>query len=496
MSHIEGKSRDQAIMFPEVIDEYIEGNNPVRFIDAFVDNTNLVKHGFKYATTKATGRPPYNPGDLLKLYIYGYLNRIRSSRGLERETKRNVEVMWLIRKLTPDFKTIADFRKDNKEAIKRVFKEFIKICKGMGLFGEELVAIDGSKFKAINSKKRNFDDEKLKKRIKEIEEKIEGYFKELEENDKREEGGATMKPEELKEKIKALKERKEKYEKLREEIEKKGGGQVSLTDPDSRLMKNNQKIEVCYNVQTTVDEKHKLVIDYEATNEETDKNQLSKMAKRAKEILGVEGLEVLADKGYYDAEEIRECIREGIVPYIPEPEPGISKKVNIPEKEYYKREFKYDKEVDRYICPRGEELKYKGDTIRHGKKMKRYKGESCRWCKERGRCTRDKRGKVILRWEDEEILEGMRERVKKEKEKVKKRNLIIEHVFGTIKRGLGYGYFLMKGKGKVQAEMGLILLAYNIKRVLKIIGFEKLKEAMLKIKEIGNKISQEAKAMA
>ncbi len=269
-------------MFPEVIDEYIEENNPVGFIDAYVDSINLVKHGFKYATTKPTGRAPYNPGDLLKQYIYGYLNRIRSSRGLERETRRNVEVMWLIRKLTPDFKRIADFRKDNKEAIKRVFKEFINTCKGLGLFGEELVAIEGSKFKAVNSKKRNFDDEKLKERIKEIEE-----------NDKREEGAATMKPEELKEKIKALKERKEKYEKLREEIEKKGGGQVSLTDPESRLMKNNQRIEVCYNVETTVDDKHKLVIDYEATNEETDKNQLSKMAKRAKEILGVEGLEVL-----------------------------------------------------------------------------------------------------------------------------------------------------------------------------------------------------------
>jgi len=262
MKHIPSINRRQTILFPEVIDEYIEEENPVQFIDVFVDTLDLIELDFSHAELKTTGRPPYNPADLLKLYIYGYLNRIRSSRWLEKECKRNIELMWLLKKLSPDFKTIADFRKDNREAKKRVCREFVLLCKKLDLFGGELVGIDGSKFKAVNSKKKNFNESKLKKRLKEIEEKIDGYFKELEDNDNREAHVKSLDAQELAEKIDLLKKRKEEYHELLRKLKESGESQISLTDPDSRAMVNNQRIEVCYNVQITVDDKHKLILDH------------------------------------------------------------------------------------------------------------------------------------------------------------------------------------------------------------------------------------------
>ncbi len=437
MAYIEGISRKQVILFPDVIDDYIEDNNQVQFIDAFVDSMDLKELEFKYAEPEPTGRPPYNPADLLKLYIYGYLNRIRSSRSLEKETHRNIELMWLLRKLTPDFKTIADFRKDNKKAIKAVCREFILLCKKLSLFRGELIAIDGSKFKAVNSKKRNFNEAKLNKKIKEIEEKIDTYLSELEENDRDE-------------------------------------TQISLTDPDSRTMVNNQRIEVCYNMQFTVDEKHKLILDHEVTNEVKDQNQLSKMAKRAKEILGVEEIEVLTDKGYYNAVEIKECVDNGIKPYIPELESTVSKKVNIPRPEFYKNKFSYDKEKDVYICPEGIELRYRNTAVHHGKRMRLYKSEECMGCKSKRLRTKNKNGRIIYRWENEEILEDMRRRIKLNKDKVKKQQWLTEHIFRTMKRNFNQGYFLMEGIDKVGGEMGLTVLAYNIKRVLNILGVDDL----------------------
>jgi len=295
MAYIQGINRKQSIMFPEVVDDYIEENNPVQFIDVFVDSLDLNESGFKYSETKSTGRPPYNPGDMLKLYLYGYLNRVRSSRRLEKESGRNVELMWLLKKLKPDFKTIADFRKDNSKAMKKVCKEFTLICKRLELFGGEIVSIDGSKFKACNSKKRNFNEAKLKKRLREIDEKIEKYLAELEENDAKETIEKRPSKEEMRKKIEDFKKRKSEYLQLLGKLKKSKETQVSLTDPDSRAMVNNQRIEVCYNVQATVDKKNKLIIDHEVTNEVKDSNQLSKMSNRAKEILEVEKLEVLAD---------------------------------------------------------------------------------------------------------------------------------------------------------------------------------------------------------
>lgn len=478
MGHIEGFPRNQRMLFPDIVDDYIEDNNPVRFIDAFVNSLDLIGLGFKYAEPEPTGRPPYNPSDMLKLYLYGYINRIRSSRGLERETKRNVELMWLLRKLTPDFKTIADFRKDNKKAIKAVCREFIFLCKHLDLFGGEIVAIDGSKFKAVNSKKRNFNERKLEKKIKEIDENIEAYIFDLDKNDREEVSFLGVDGEGLREKIKLLKERKEKYEELLKGLEGSGENQVSLTDPDARAMVNNQKIEVCYNVQMTVDKKHKLILDYEVTNEVKDSHQLNKMSKRAKKILGVDRLEVLADKGYYDAREIKECVDNGVIPCIPEIKSTVSKKVDIPKPEFYKDRFTYDAKTDVYICPEGKGLTFRNKAIHHGRVMRIYKSGECLSCPLKASCTRNRRGRIIYRWEYEEILEEMRERVKREKEKVKERQCLIEHIFGTMKRNFNQGYFLMRGVDKVGTEMSLTVLAYNIKRVLNILGPEKLLEVM------------------
>ena len=474
MSYIEGIARNQLILFPEAIDDYIEEDNPVQFIDAFVDSLGLEGLGFRYSRPEATGRPPYNPADMLKLYLYGYLNRIRSSRSLEKETHRNVELMWLLKKLSPDFKTIADFRKDNKKAIKQVCREFTLLCKRLELFGGELIAIDGSKFRAVNSKKRNFSEAKLKKAIREIDEKINGYLIELDDNDKEEAHISRSDAKDIKAKVMMLKERGRKYRDLLTELKDSGETQVSLTDRDSRAMLNNHRVEICYNVQTAVDSKHKLIIDHEVINKATDSDQLSLMSKRAKEILGVEELEVLADKGYYDSVEIKECVDNGITPYIPEPASTVSRDVNIPQPSYYKDKFRYDAEEDVYICPGGNKLTFRGVTTQHGRVMRLYKSKDCQGCPAKGRCTRDNSGRTIFRWEHEDILEKMRRRVQANKAKMKMRQQLSEHPFGTIKRSFNQGYMLLKGLEKAGTEVSLTILAYNIKRVINIIGLKGL----------------------
>jgi len=474
MEYIKGTAREQIVLFPEALDEYITEDNPVQFIEAFVNSLDLNELQFKHGELNETGRPPYDPRDLLNLYIYGYLNGIRSSRKLEKETRRNVELMWLLRKLTPDFKTIADFRKDNKKAIKSVCKEFIFLCKKLSLFGGELVAIDGSKFRAVNSKKRNFNERKLERKIRELEDKIDRYLEELDEHDEEERDVRTPEREEMKEKIEEFKKRRKDYKKLMQRLKESEEMQVSLTDPDSRSMVSNKRIEVGYNVQFTVDEKHKLILDHEVTNEVKDQHQLSRMAKRAKRILGKKKIEVLADKGYYNAKEVKECVDNGIMPYIPEAESRVSKKVNIPRPEFYEDKFRYDKGKDVYICPEGAELTYRYTTVHYGKRMRLYKSRACRRCQSKELCTRQRSGRFMYRWEHEEVLEDMRKRVKEEKEKVKIRQCLTEHPIGTLKRGFNQGYFLTRGLEKTGAEMSLSVLAYNIKRVINIIGLEKL----------------------
>jgi transposase len=474
LSFIKGTPRCDVLLFPEAIDDYVSDDNPVRFIEAFVDNLDLNELGFSRTQPAHTGRPAYDPADLLKLYIYGYINRLRSSRLLERECSRNLELLWLMRKLRPDFKTIADFRKDNAEPIKKVCREFTLLCKRLELFGGEFVAIDGSKFKAQNSKRRNFTREKLDKSIKEIDAKIQGYLDELDEADEQE---AEVKPttaEQLKEKIEQLRNRKDKYEQIDKQLTESGESQISLTDPDSRSMKVGQGSDVCYNVQTVVDSKHKLILEHEVTNDPTDHGQLSNMALRTKQTLGVSELEVVADKGYYDGAEVKKCEQAGITAYVAKQQTSANQKHGL----YTKEEFTYNSARDCYECPAGKQLGYKYDTVELGRHIRYYSTNECRTCEMKGLCTRNKRGRRITRWIDEAILERMSQRVRANPQKMKKRKELAEHPFGTMKRGMNSGYFLMRGIKKVGAEMSLTVMAYNIKRVINILGVRKMIEAV------------------
>lgn len=475
MGYIEGESRDQRVMFPAVIDDYITEDNPVRFIDAFADNLDLDELGFQRSQPASTGRPPYHPLDLLKLYIYGYMNRISTTRRLEKESHRNIEVIWLLRKLRPDFKTIADFRRDNGKAIKQLFREFSLLCRRLDLFGGELLAIDGSKFKASNSKHRNFTKKKLKRRLRDIDQKIEQYFEELDAGD--EEEAEVHKPtaEELQEKIEGLKERKRRYIELKEKMETSGEDQVSLTDPDSRSMARDGKAVVGYNVQTAVDDKHKLIVVQEVTNAVTDVDQLSEIAIEAKEALGVvDEVKVVADMGYYNGAEIKACEKEGIEPYISKPLTSANTKLGL----FGKEKFIYDPEKDCYWCPAGEELTYRSDSIERGRHIRYYATGACGSCEIKAMCTRAKRGRRITRWVDEHILERMAERVKANPDLMDQRKRIVEHPFGTIKFWNNQGCFLMRGLEKVRTEMSLSALAYNIKRVINILGVQRMIEAL------------------
>ena len=477
MDYIRGVTRSQVILFPEAVEDYITEDNPVRFIDAFVAGLNLAALGFKRAEPAETGRPAYDPGDLLRLYIYGYLNRVRSSRMLERETKVNLEVLWLLGKLSPDFKTIADFRRDNLKALKQVCREFTLLCRKLKLFGGELVAIDGSKFKAVNNRRRNFNEARLTKAIKAIEEKIGGYLSSLDEADAAEPDPDEPGPSaaELREKIKTLQQRKTKYQALQEGLKASGAKQVSLTDPDARSMvMHHGSTEVGYNVQTAVDEKHQLIVAHEVTNDPTDHAHLAEMAVRAKETLGVAQLEVVADMGYYDGAEVKQCAAAGVTTYIPKPITSVNKKRGL----FTKQDFSYDEGKDCYRCPAGEELTYRYESFEQNRQIRYYTTSKCRDCPIKHRCTTNQRGRRITRWVDEKFLEDMARRVRARPELMRRRQQLSEPPFGTIKRAMGHSYFLMKGLHKVGAEMSLTVLSYNIKRVMNIIGVKKMIEAV------------------
>ena len=474
MKYIQGTPREQAILFPETINEYVDDDNPVRFIDAFVEQLDLQAAGFQRTLPSETGRPLYAPGDLLKLYIYGYLNRIRSSRKLEQEAARNVEVMWLLGKLKPDFKTIADFRKDNRSAFKQVFREFILLCRKLELFGGELIAVDGSKFKAVNNSKRNFTKARLEKTLKRIDEKIEGYLSELDERDSEDIATKRYSAAELESKIEHLKDRQDRYGQLLQEIEDSGETQISLTDSDSRSMAKSPKAPVAYNVQVAVDEKHKLIVTQDVTNAVTDRDQLSNIAIQAKEALGVENLKVVADMGYSHGKEIKACEEAGLEPYVPTPVTSANRKLGL----YGKEQFVYDAEKDVYRCPAGQELIYRFDTHESGRHIRYYKTPTCRTCAIKAKCTRNKEGRRITRWVDEHIIERMQARIDANPELMKKRKQIVEHPFGTIKHWNDQGHFLMRGLENVRAEFSLSALIYNLNRVINILGVPKMLEAL------------------
>ena len=352
MSHIAGHNRSQALLLPESVDDYVGPENPVRFIDAFVDGLDLAAAGFVRVAPQVTGRPGYAPKDLLKLYVYGYLNRVRSSRRLEAETHRNIEVIWLLRHLKPDFKTIADFRRDNRKAFRPIFRRFVLLCRQLDLFGRELLAVDGTRIKAVNNKDRNFTRASLTKFIEVADAKLDDYLQRLDQSDVSESRTAGSRIKNLAEKIAAIRERRTRCKAMLTELDRTGEDQISLTDPDSRAMAAHTRVAVGYNVQVAVDAKHKLIVEQQVTNQVVDMGQLTQTAAPAKDVLGVETIAVVADKGHFKVEDIEACEKAGIEPYVPRPQRGPSVKAGL----FRKDEFSYDAANDSFVCPAGQRL--------------------------------------------------------------------------------------------------------------------------------------------
>jgi len=483
MGYIEGKNRNQIILFPESIDEYVSDNNAIRIIDEYIEQLDLESLQFKRAATPSLGRPPYHPKDMLKLYLYGYLNRIRSSRRLEQEAIRNLEVIWLLNKLKPDFKTIADFRKDNKKALKKVFRDFTKLCDEWELFGKELIAIDGSKFRACNAKKNNYNTKKLERHLKSLDEKIEGYLEELDDHDQIESPDRKPDAKEIEERIQQLRDRREKYESYQMKLKQSGENEISTTDPDARLMANhNNNVEVSYNVQTTVDAKYKLIADFKVTCKPNDLGQLAPMALRAKKLFGDKTFEVLADKGYYKAKDLKRCTENGITIYITKQTYANATK----DPAFYPDHFKYDQTKNVYLCPALKELHYYRIRKKEGKIIGyEYRHpDACQDCQFKARCTRAQKGRSIFRHADQDFLDRIDSQTKRNMEKYKLRQMIVEHPFGTIKRGWGAYFFLTKRKVSVSAEISLSFLAYNLKRVINILGTEEILRRLKQRREV------------
>ncbi|NYH22869.1 IS1182 family transposase [Paraburkholderia bryophila] len=472
---VEGDDRKQVALLPECVDDYIEQDNPVRIIDVFVDELDLAELGFNGATPATTGRPSYHPGVMLKLYIYGYLNRVPSSRRLERECQRNVEMMWLTGRLAPDFKTIADFRRDNGAAIRNVCKRFVELCRGMKLLTSDTVAIDGSKFKAVNSRDRNYTAGKIDKRQQQIEESVQRYLDAIETADRINPTGFDVKTVDLYGKIARLRQQMRELEQIRKELKKQPDQQLSLTDPDSRSMTSSGKGTgtVGYNVQAAVDTKHHLIVEHEVTNVGNDRGQLSRMGVSASKAMGRTGLKVLADRGYYSGPEIRACEQAGITAYVPKPLTSGSRKKGL----FTKRDFIYAKKDDEYRCPAGERAIRRFTTVEHGMNLQVYWPSACPECHLKERCSTSAYRR-IRRWEHEHVLEAMQRRLERKSDAMTIRRSTVEHVFGTLKHWMRSTHFLTRTLARVSTEMSLQVLAYNIRRAINILGVERTMKAM------------------
>lgn len=470
-----GDDRSQSTLFPERLDDYLGDDNPVRAIDVFVDELDLAKLGFGGVEPEATGRPAYHPATLLKIYVYGYLNRVQSSRRLERECQRNIELVWLTGRLMPDFKTIADFRKDNGEAIRKVCREFVVLCRRLELFSEGSVAIDGSKFKAVNARDRNFTQAKMQRRLEQIDESIARYLSQLDSADRQGPTVPEAKITRLNEKIATLRQEIQRLNALNAQMMQTEDKQISLTDPDARSMATSGRGSgiVGYNVQVAVDTKHHLIVTHEVTNVGTDRSQLAHVAKETKVMLELENLDVVADRGYFNSEEILACEKAGITVTLPKPMTSNSKA----EGRFGKQDFRYVAEEDIYICPAGERLAYHYTTEENGLVLRRYWTNACQSCAIKHTCTTAKERR-ITRWEHEHILEAVQRRLDEHPEKMRQRRQTVEHPFGTIKSWMGSTHFQMKTLKHVGTEMALHVLAYNMKRVMKILGVGGLMEAI------------------
>jgi len=474
MAHIAGHDRSQTLLLPESLDDYVGGDNPVRFIDAFVNRLDLTAAGFVGVEAKPTGRPSYAPAELLKLYIYGYLNRVRSSRRLEAEAHRNIEVMWLLRHLTPDFKTIADFRRANCKAFRSVFREFVLLCRELDLFGRELLAVDGTRIKAVNNKDRNFTRASLRQFIKLADAKLDDYLQRLDESDATEGATGGSRVKNLDEKIAAIGKRRTRCVDMLAELERTGEDQISLTDPDSRAMAAHTHVAVGYNVQIAVDEKHKLIVEQQVTNQVVDMGLLTQTAEPAREVLGVEKIAVAADRGYFKIEDIEACEKAGMEPYVPRPQRGPSVNAGL----FRKDEFRYDSAEDSVVCPAGQRLyRYSSSLLRGLNKINYVNKLACDDCALRPRCTGG-RFRTVSRLENEAVLDRMQDRMAKRPDVLDRRREIVEHPFGTIKQWMNQGAFLMCGLENVRAEFSLTALAYNLRRVLNLVGFPELMAAV------------------
>ena len=472
---VEGEDRRQGVLLPEFLDDYVSEENPVRVIDVFVEELDLGALGFEGVVAEATGRPAYHPGVLLKNYVYGYINQIASSCRLEREAQRSVELMWLTGRLAPDFKTIADFRKDNGPAIRAPCRRFIDLCRRLDLFSHAVAAIDGSKFKAVNARDKNFTRAKLKKRMDQVEASIERYMAALETADRQEGELAQAKSVRLQEKIAALREQMAAFKALEPVVHAAPGQQVSLTDPDARSMATSGRGSgvVGYNVQAAVDAKQHLSVAHEVTNTGHDRDQLSGMAGQAKAAMGLQALDVLADRGYFDGEEVRACDGIGVTPYVPKPLTSGAKAKG----RFGKQDFVYLADDDVYRCPARQTLTRRFTSVEDGMNLDVYWTTKCAGCPLKSRCTSGKQRR-IKRWEHEAVIDAMQERLDRRPDAMRIRRATVEHPFGTLKAWMGATHFKTRTLDKVRTEMSLHVLAYNLKRLVAMLGPQSLIEAI------------------
>jgi len=492
MDFIRGEDRSQLILLPDSVEEYVYDNNPVRVIDAYINSLNLKDLGFSKSELNETGRPPYDPKDLLKLYVYGYMNRIRSSRRLETESKRNLELIWLLGKLSPDFKTICRFRETNPEALKNVFREFVKLCARLGLYGKELIAIDSCKFKAVNSRSRNFTQKQLEGIVAESSGKIDRYMSELEQNDALEKAYSGEKSvEEITHIVACLTERKEQYEGYVKGLRETGEKQKSLTDPESRLMHSNGKKDVCYNVQTAVDAKNKMIVEFEVSNQCNDKNFITPMAVKTQQLLETENISAVADAGYESIQDILSAMSHGVDVHVA----GTNFDICLPADDVEQTDISthkdgrcvYIAERNISLCPMGKVLYPTSIKKNKGRMVGVYYNyEACQQCM--CKCTKDARGRFchLVPMEKKDFSKEYNDknlivkqiRIAAKKEVIRQRKSIVEHPFGTIKRGMEAGCCLTKGLRNVNGEFSLTFLAYNLKRAINILGCKKLISGM------------------
>jgi len=473
---VEGEDRKQGILLPEYLDDYVAEDNPVRVIDIYVDELDLGVLGFGGVVPEATGRPSYHPSVLLKIYVYGYLNRIQSSRRLEREAQRNIELMWLTGRLAPDFKTIADFRRDNGAAIRAACSQFIVLCRRLALFSHAVAVVDGSKFNAVNARDRNYTKGKLQRRIEQVEASIGRYLQSLDAADRQDGEVAQAKATRLTEKIAAMKAQMQKLKALQAEVAAAPDGQISLTDPDSRSMATNMRGAgvVGYNVQTAVDTEHHLIVAHEVTNNVVDRGLLSTMAGKAKEAMAAEAITVIADRGYFSGWEVLACEAIGASPLMPKPLTSGAKA----DGRFGKQDFAYLPDQDVYRCPAGQLLSRHMTIFEGGLNLHKYwDAPSCAACPIKSHCTPSPFRRVS-RWEHEDVVDAMLNRLELAPDTMTIRRRTVEHPFGTLKSWMGATHFLTKGLDKVKTEMSLQVLAYNLRRLIAILGVQSVMEAI------------------